>query len=91
MCLLHHIAGAFTEQPEALKDRLGPKAGDLIKRAFDDIDPARLVDRAQRSRRAKLTFGCPNLPLDSQGELSVFCSPDCLGRSWVQWLNRGQT
>ena len=44
MCLLHHIAGAFTQQPEALKDRLGTKAGDLIKRAFDDIDPARLVD-----------------------------------------------
>lgn len=44
MCLLHHIAGAFTQQPERLKDRLGRKAGDLIKRAFDDIDPARLVD-----------------------------------------------
>jgi predicted TIM-barrel fold metal-dependent hydrolase len=44
MCLLHHIAGAFTQQPESLKDRLGRKAGDLIKRAFDDIDPARLVD-----------------------------------------------
>jgi predicted TIM-barrel fold metal-dependent hydrolase len=44
MCLLHHIAGAFTQQPEALKDRLGAKPGDLIKRAFDDIDPARLVD-----------------------------------------------
>ena len=26
------------------EDRLGIKAGDLIKRAFDDIDPARLVD-----------------------------------------------
>jgi len=50
MCLLHHIAGAFTQQPEALKDRLGPKAGDLIKRAFDDIDPARLVDRGHRDR-----------------------------------------
>jgi predicted TIM-barrel fold metal-dependent hydrolase len=44
MCLLHHIAGAFTQQPEALKDRIGSKAGDLIKRSFDDIDPARLVD-----------------------------------------------
>lgn len=44
MCLLHHIAGAFTQQPEALKENLGIKAGDLIKRSFDDIDPARLVD-----------------------------------------------
>lgn len=44
MCLLHHIAGAFTQPPEALRDRIGPKAGDLIKRSFDDIDPARLVD-----------------------------------------------
>ena len=44
MCLLHYIAGAFTQQPEALKDRIGTKAGDLIKRSFDDIDPARLVD-----------------------------------------------
>jgi len=44
MCLLHHIAGAFTQQPEALKEKIGAKAGDLIKRSFDDIDPARLVD-----------------------------------------------
>lgn len=44
MCLLHQIAGAFTQQPEALRDRIGAKAGDLIKRSFDDIDPARLVD-----------------------------------------------
>ena len=44
MCLLHYIAGAFTQPPEQLKDRIGAKAGDLIKRSFDDIDPARLVD-----------------------------------------------
>ena len=44
MCLLHLIAGAFTHQPEELKARISPEAGDLIKRAFDDIDPARLVD-----------------------------------------------
>lgn len=44
MCLLHYVAGAFTQQPEALRDRIGTKAGDLIKRSFDDIDPARLVD-----------------------------------------------
>jgi predicted TIM-barrel fold metal-dependent hydrolase len=44
MCLLHHIAGAFTHQPEELKTRISTKAGDLIQRAFADIDPARLVD-----------------------------------------------
>jgi predicted TIM-barrel fold metal-dependent hydrolase len=44
MCLLHYIAGASTQPPEELKDRIGAKAGDLIKRSFDDIDPARLVD-----------------------------------------------
>ena len=44
MCLLHHIAGAFTQKPEELRDNIGTKAGDLIKRSFDDIDPARLVD-----------------------------------------------
>ena len=44
MCLLHYISGAFTHQPEELKSRIGTKAGDLIKRSFDDIDPARLVD-----------------------------------------------
>ena len=44
MCLLHHIAGAFTHQPEEMKTRISTKAGDLINRAFDDIDPARLLD-----------------------------------------------
>src|SRR6266550_2921333 len=44
MCLLHHIAGAFTQKPEELRDNIGAKAGDLIKRSFDDIDPARLLD-----------------------------------------------
>jgi len=44
MCLLHHFAGAFTQQPEQLRDNIGTKAGDLIKRSFDDIDPARLLD-----------------------------------------------
>src|SRR3989441_9123227 len=43
MCLLHHIAGAFTHEPEEIK-HINTKAGDLIKRAFDDIDPARLLD-----------------------------------------------
>lgn len=44
MCLLHHIGGAFTRKPEALKDGVSSKAADLIKRAFDDIDPQRLID-----------------------------------------------
>ena len=44
MCFLHHISGAFTHQPEELKAKIGTKARDLIKRSFDDIDPALLVD-----------------------------------------------
>ena len=44
MCLIHHIAGAFTHQPEELKDNISTKAADLIERAFEDIEPARLVD-----------------------------------------------
>src|SRR5690349_1894914 len=44
MCLIHSIAGAFTKQPEELSSKLSVKASDLVKRAFDDIDSARLVD-----------------------------------------------
>jgi predicted TIM-barrel fold metal-dependent hydrolase len=44
MCLVHFIGGAFNHQPEELHDRIGPRTADLIKRAFDDIEPARLVD-----------------------------------------------
>ncbi len=44
MCLLHRIAGAFTQPPESLRTTISAKAGDLIQRSFDDIDPARLVD-----------------------------------------------
>lgn len=44
MCLLHFIGGAFNHKPEQLKDSLNLKAQDLIKRAFDDIDPERLID-----------------------------------------------
>jgi predicted TIM-barrel fold metal-dependent hydrolase len=44
MCLLHHIGGAFTRKPEELRDGISSKAGDLIKRAFSDIDPQRLID-----------------------------------------------
>jgi len=44
MCLLHHVGGAFTHRPEELKDRLSRKASDLVKKSFEDVDPARLVD-----------------------------------------------
>ena len=44
MCLLHQIGGAFKHSPEQLNDRISTKTSDLIKRAFDDIDPTRLVD-----------------------------------------------
>jgi predicted TIM-barrel fold metal-dependent hydrolase len=44
MCLLKHAGGAFTHRPEELKDRLSPGAADLVKAAFADVDPARLVD-----------------------------------------------
>jgi uncharacterized protein len=44
MCLLKHVGGAFTHKPEELKDRLSAKAADLVKMAFADVDPARVVD-----------------------------------------------
>ena len=44
MCLVHFIGGAFKHHPEELTDCVSVRAQDLIKRAFDDIDPARLVD-----------------------------------------------
>jgi predicted TIM-barrel fold metal-dependent hydrolase len=44
MCLLKQAGGAFTHRPEELKDRLSPKASDMVKAAFADVDPARLVD-----------------------------------------------
>lgn len=44
MCLLHFIGGAFKHKPEQLQDSLQLKASDLIKRAFEDIDPERLID-----------------------------------------------
>ena len=44
MCLVHFIGGAFKHHPEELTDRVSVRAQDLIKRAFDDIDPTRLVD-----------------------------------------------
>ena len=44
MCLIHHIGGAFTHNPEELSTNLSQKAGDLIKQAFEPLDPARLTD-----------------------------------------------
>lgn len=44
MCLFHYIGGAFTHTPPELAERISQDASDLIKRAFDDIDPARLID-----------------------------------------------
>ena len=44
MCLIHTIGGAFTKQPEELNSKLSTKSSDLIKRAFDHIDPEKLID-----------------------------------------------
>jgi predicted TIM-barrel fold metal-dependent hydrolase len=44
MCVIHSIGGAFTRRPEELTLRISAKASDLIKRAFDDIDPQKLID-----------------------------------------------
>ena len=44
MCLIHSIGGAFTQRPEDLNLKLSSKSGDLIKRAFEHIDPQQLVD-----------------------------------------------
>ncbi len=44
MCLLKHVGGAFTHEPSELKDRLSPPASDLVKKSFEDLDDARLLD-----------------------------------------------
>jgi uncharacterized protein len=44
MCLLHRLGGAFTHKPEELKSGLCQRSTDLVKRAFDGMDPERLVD-----------------------------------------------
>jgi predicted TIM-barrel fold metal-dependent hydrolase len=44
MCLLHLIGGASSCKPIDLKDGLSTRAADLTKRAFEEIDPSRLVD-----------------------------------------------
>jgi predicted TIM-barrel fold metal-dependent hydrolase len=44
MCLLKHVGGAFTHGPSELRDRLSPKASDLVKKSFEDVDDSRLLD-----------------------------------------------
>ena len=44
MCLIHSLGGAFKQQPEELDRKLSDKSSDLIKRAFEDIDPEQLID-----------------------------------------------
>lgn len=44
MCLIHYIGGAFNRSPHELAAKISQPASDLIKRAFDDVDPERLVD-----------------------------------------------
>jgi predicted TIM-barrel fold metal-dependent hydrolase len=44
MCLLKHVGGAFTHEPSELKDRLSTDASDLVKKSFEDLDDARLLD-----------------------------------------------
>lgn len=43
-CLIDQIGGAFTQQPEELDQKATDAAKKLIDRAFENIDPARLVD-----------------------------------------------
>jgi len=44
MCLIHSIGGAFTKQPEELNSKLSAASSDLIKRAFERVDPEKLID-----------------------------------------------
>ena len=44
MCLIHHIGGAFTHKPEELSTNLSQNAADLVKQAFERLDPDKLVD-----------------------------------------------
>ena len=43
-CLIDRIGGAFTQKPEDLEQKAADATKKLIDQAFDDIDPARLVD-----------------------------------------------
>ena len=44
MCLIHYIGGAFNHNPHELAGNVSKHASDLIKCAFGDVDPQRLVD-----------------------------------------------
>jgi hypothetical protein len=44
MCLFHYIGGASSRRPDELREGLSTPAADLLKRAFADVDPQRLVD-----------------------------------------------
>jgi predicted TIM-barrel fold metal-dependent hydrolase len=43
-CLIDRIGGAFTNEPEDLDKKASPGARKLVDAAFDNIDPARLID-----------------------------------------------
>jgi predicted TIM-barrel fold metal-dependent hydrolase len=43
-CLIDQIGGAFTQQPEELDQKAAITTKQLIDHAFEDIDPARLID-----------------------------------------------
>jgi hypothetical protein len=65
MCLIHAIGGAFTRRPEELAHKLSPKSSDLVKRAFDDIDPNRLIDHHVHVAG----LGAPTHLVEIEGEL----------------------
>ena len=43
-CLIDQIGGAFSQEPDQLEHAATEKTKKLIDKAFEDIDPARLVD-----------------------------------------------
>ena len=43
-CLIERLGGAFRHQPEELDEKASAPARQLVARAFEDIDTARLVD-----------------------------------------------
>lgn len=69
MCLAHSI-GAFKHHPEDIT-KLTNQARDLVKRAFDDIDPAQLLD--YHTHVAGIRTGANG----------TFVNPKM--RSWVIW------
>lgn len=44
MCLIHSIGGAFKRHPEELDRKLSDRSSDLVKHAFEDVDPEKLID-----------------------------------------------